>query len=139
MRCEIKYVASDGTVFTDEYTCIDYEENLAISKLSSIRFYDKDGNRLISMNRNNFISILADSNTVAKIIIPSREDYLLLTEYIKNFDRRDLLNLEEICKEGTYYRLNYFVSNEPTEVPIFVEEKEFKKCIEHFKMFLNAR
>ena len=138
MKCEIKYVASDGTVFTDEYSCIDYEENLAISKLSSIRFYDKDGNRLISMDRNNFISIL-DSNTVAKIIIPSREDYLLLTEYIKNFDRRDLLDLEEICKEGTYYRLNYFISNEPDEVPIFVEEEEFKKRIEYFKNFLNAR
>ena len=138
MKCEIKYVASDGTVFTDEYSCIDYEENLAFLKLSSIRFYDKDGNRLISVNKNNFISIL-DSNTVAKIIIPSREDYLLLTEYIRNFDRQDLLDLEEICKEGTYYRLNYFISNEPTEVPVFVEEEKFKKYIEHFKMFLNAK
>ena len=138
MKCEIKYIASDGTVFTDEYSCIDYEENLAISKLSSIRFYDKDGKRLTFKDRNDFISIL-DSNTVEKIIIPSREDYLLLAEYIKNFDRRDLLDLEEICKEGTYYRLNYFISNEPTEVPIFVKEEEFKKCIEHFKNFLNAR
>ena len=138
MKCEIKYIASDGTVFTDEYSCIDYEENFAISKLSSIRFYDKDGKRLTFKDRNDFISIL-DSNTVEKIIIPSREDYLLLAEYIKNFDRRDLLDLEEICKEGTYYRLNYFISNEPTEVPIFVKEEEFKKCIEHFKNFLNAR
>ena len=48
MKCEIKYVASDGTVFTDEYNCIDYEENLAISKLSSIRFYDKDGKAYIT-------------------------------------------------------------------------------------------
>lgn len=138
MKCEIKYVASDGTVFTDEYSCIDYEENLAISKFSSIKFYNVDGKRLIFKDRNDFISIL-ESNTIGKIIIPSREDYLLLSEYIKNFDRRDLLDIEEICKEGTYYRLNYFISNEPTEVPIFVEEEKFKKYIEHFKMFLNTR